>query len=82
MELLRNSLSNNKSLVCVTVASTASRINFRDNLENRPQYITLPIKILKGSPPIKFGKDDKATGPFKLMQQLSQSNLLKYSRNL
>lgn len=70
MELLRNSLSNSKSLVCVTVASTASRINFRDKLENRPQYITLTKKILngKGSPPIKFGKDDKATGPFKLMQ--------------
>jgi len=26
------------------------------------------MKRLQGSPPIKFGKDDKATGPFKLMQ--------------
>ena len=64
-------MSNSKSSVRVTVASTASRINFRVNSDNRHRAITLTMKEMKrlqGSPPIKFGKDDKATGPFKLMQ--------------
>ena len=64
-------MSNSKSSIRVTVASTARRINFRVNSDNRHRVITLPMKEMKrlqGSPPIKFGKDDKATGPFKLMQ--------------